>query len=440
MCRKPSRTDYPAKMAYGLTRRIFKHALSEGWIKPGDIVCDPFGGIGSTGIIGAHFGFQVICVELEQKFVDLAKQNFELHRKTIETFAHFGRPFHPVMIQGDSRKLSEIISNCDLLISSPPYERSMDDGHPSNKRTDGTSFTYGFDTPGQLGAMKPGSVDAVISSPPYAESLKGDGTQNETAAESRAKRRTAGGSLGQSQRTQGYGSKGNLGNLKPGSVSAVIGSPPFQASLQSGDTSSSFKAKYPDAKTGGDWGQSYGTSPGNIAALPPGDPPQERRASVAAIISSPPYEGIEQSGGTKGLQKYGTGLTQGKRCFTEYGNAEGQLGRIEGDTFWSAAKLIVEQCHQILQPGGYCIWVVKDFVRNKKRVDFTGDWRRLCEAAGFETIHEHHAMLVKETRETGIFGNEIIKKKERKSFFRRLAENKGSPRIDFENVLCMRKT
>ena len=48
----PEAFSHPAKMACGLTRRIFKHALSEGWIKPGDVVVDPFGGIGSTGIIG----------------------------------------------------------------------------------------------------------------------------------------------------------------------------------------------------------------------------------------------------------------------------------------------------------------------------------------------------------------------------------------------------
>lgn len=30
-------------------------------------------------------------------------------------------------------------------------------------------------------------------------------------------------------------------------------------------------------------------------------------------------------------------------------------------------------------------------------------------------------------------------RKERKSFFRRLAEKKGSPRIDWEDILCMEK-
>ena len=89
--------------------------------------------------------------------------------------------------------------------------------------------------------------------------------------------------------------------------------------------------------------------------------------------------------------------------------------------------------------GGVAIFVVKSFVRKGKIVDFPGDWRRLCEAQGFQTVHEHHAMLVKETRKPSLFGHEIVEKKERKSFFRRLAESKGSPAIDYETVLCMKK-
>ena len=50
-----------------------------------------------------------------------------------------------------------------------------------------------------------------------------------------------------------------------------------------------------------------------------------------------------------------------------------------------------------------------------------------------------HAMLVKETEHEGLWGHTIIKKKERKSFFRRLAESKGSPPIDYEVVLCIER-
>jgi len=79
-------------------------------------------------------------------------------------------------------------------------------------------------------------------------------------------------------------------------------------------------------------------------------------------------------------------------------------------------------------------------VKNKQLVDFPGQWRQLCEAVGFESVHEHHAMLVhhKGTSNT-LEGGTVEHITESKSFFRRLAEKKGSPRIDYETVLCMVK-
>ena len=110
-------------------------------------------------------------------------------------------------------------------------------------------------------------------------------------------------------------------------------------------------------------------------------------------------------------------------------------------TFWSAAKTILEQTFQSLRPCGHAIWVVKSYVRDKKLVDFPGDWRRLCESIGFVTLHEHHAMLVEEHGvQGGLFGEDTAHTTARKSFFRRLHEKKfPDTTIDFEVVLCMQK-
>jgi hypothetical protein len=48
-------------------------------------------------------------------------------------------------------------------------------------------------------------------------------------------------------------------------------------------------------------------------------------------------------------------------------------------------------------------------------------------------------MLTRETRHSDLFAGETVTKKERKSFFRRLAEKNGSPPIDFEEVLFCQK-
>ena len=94
----------------------------------------------------------------------------------------------------------------------------------------------------------------------------------------------------------------------------------------------------------------------------------------------------------------------------------------------------------ILAPGAVTIWVTKDFVRNKQRIPFSQQWAQLCEAAGFTLIEWHRASLVEDNgTQLGMFGEDRELRRERKSFFRRLAEKKGSPRIDWEDVLCLRK-
>lgn len=105
-----------------------------------------------------------------------------------------------------------------------------------------------------------------------------------------------------------------------------------------------------------------------------------------------------------------------------------------------AARAIVEQVYSALTPGGHACWVVKDYVKNKQVVPFCDQWRQLCEAVGFETLHEHRAMLVHHKGKQGMLegGTKDITT-ESKSFFRRLAEKKGSPRIDWEVVYCMEK-
>jgi len=123
-----------------------------------------------------------------------------------------------------------------------------------------------------------------------------------------------------------------------------------------------------------------------------------------------------------------------------YGNTEGNIGSDKGQDFWSAARQIIQETYKVLAPGSHAIWVVKGFVRKRTYVDFPDQWRQLCEAVGFETLHWHRAWLTeKGTQQHRFDGGVDDNSVERKSFFRRLAEKNGSPRIDFEVVLCMVK-
>ena len=379
----PEAFSHPAKMSYGLLKRILDHAGA--WLNKGDVIVDPFGGIGSTGILGAYEGYQVVCVELEQDFNRMAKGfdcpglsknewirwynrfnrnsnicptchikaqtwyekhsgtipsqeshhfvgNFELHKTA---WHKFGNPY-PIILQGDSRRLCDVVEKADCIVSSPPF---LETGTNITKASRNTQVV----------------TEAINDIRPY---------------------------LPEAKKVAIYLKERRKANAEK------------QCSYR-------------------------------------------LESKVSLICSSPPYEeGIGHGGNPTTLdKKKALHIVDSKR----YSATNENLGNQRGDTFWSTAKTILEQCHQILKQGGHAIWVVKSFVRRGRIVDFPGDWQRLCESVGFKTVCIHHAMLVKEMRHQTLFGHTEVKRKERKSFFRRLAESKGSPRIDFEVVLCMEK-
>ncbi len=320
----PESFAHPAKYARNLIERIYLYLIHERHLRAGDVVVDPFGGIGTGGIIGAYHGIQWLGCELEPKFVALGKCNFKLHSAK---WKYMGVPM-PKIVRGDSRKLRKSLGKA--------------------------------------------LADCVVSSPPYAEAIQ---------------------------------SKDN-GGLMGGTFRLGRG-----AMAENSD--------------------GYGSSPGQLGAMPSGN--------VDAVVSSQPYEEGLGHGGTKELpilieKKLHSGLAN-----NGYGGGPGNISNLVGETFWTAARLIVLECEAILRPGGVAVWVCKDFVRKGKRVPFSDDWQRLCEACGFVMVERIQASLVKEDSHPSLFGGMDTKLTERKSFFRRMAEKKGSPRIDHEDVIVMRK-
>jgi modification methylase len=168
-----------------------------------------------------------------------------------------------------------------------------------------------------------------------------------------------------------------------------------------------------------------------------------------AVVSSPPYaaslssthSGIDWEKNTHSQGRKSGPHTPGKAGMpNHYSDRTDNLGNSSGSTFWSASRAIVEQCYDLLSAGGHCVWVLKAFVRRGAIVDFPGQWRTLCESVGFVTVHEHRAMLVEETAHDTLFNGTETRKKERKSFFRRLHEKKNpATAIDYETVYCLEK-
>jgi hypothetical protein len=124
-----------------------------------------------------------------------------------------------------------------------------------------------------------------------------------------------------------------------------------------------------------------------------------------------------------------------------YGEAEGQVGNQSGDNFWMASRMILENLYAVLRENGIAVFVVKRYVKNRKIEDFPYKWARLAEASGFEVVEWARAWVIEgKGIQYNLFTGEPVEKiVERKSFFRKLAEKKGSPRIDFEEVLFCRR-
>jgi hypothetical protein len=260
---------HPAKFAYGLITRVVRFGLERKLWAPGDLVGDPFAGVGTGGLVCAYEGLRWLGVELEEKFVGLAGEVFARHRRAWEAL----KAPRPVVLQGDSRRFSEIV----------------------------------------------GAAQAVLTSPTYA------GNGQDSGSDTHPERSTK--QAGQS------------------------------VSLRDG----------------------YGASPG-------------------------------------------------------------QVGNESGETYWQAMRQIYGQCLSALEPGGTLCVVVKGYVKGGKLVDLPGQTRALLEHLGFRVFLEVKAALVREHREPGLFEPEVVRRRERKSFFRRLQERRpGAVRIDHEAVLFARR-
>lgn len=581
---EPSFT-HPAKFSRGLIRRIYSHAVQHGWLKPGDTVLDPFGGVGLGALHAGYYGVNWLGVELEQKFVTLgqgmecegvSRPDYELYQQDEsvasgrrwcpDCLARIKREVEPEsgiqasmfdspreegyitqphyfegnldlfrrharhgawsrLLQGDSRRLVEVVgvALANGVISSPPYSDSnqnyqagwsfIDKDKLSHNRFSKNRLAAYGDESGQLGQFPKGELDGVISSPPYAQTRVAKNSDGIDLSKLYETYRSSGGGMSfeafceqQRRHSHEYGdSIGQLSNLPQGSLDGIVSSPPFVESIGSDDPQKRGGILASDPKRAGDRNLtgSYGTSAGQLGVMAAG--------SLDGVVSSPPYEGSLDNGtvdkharvelsrnmdisnaehispidmesvgkrdfqsgygssdgnlgsmkggfdGVIGSPPYGNrtvhqggidadklisspGQNSQALVMTNYGACAGQLANDSGKTFWGAARQVVERCYILLAPGAPAIWVCKDFVRNKERVNFCDMWRRLCESVGFETVEINRAMLVKSKGvRVSLDGEEEELVVERKGFFRRLAEKKGSPSIDWEEVIIMRK-
>jgi len=215
----PEAYGHPAKFSRSLIRRIYQHALQQGWLARGATILDPFGGVALGAIDALANGLHWTGVELEPRFHALGLENIALWNRRFSTARGWGTAR---LLQGDSRNLPALVGEVAAVVSSPPWQGSLNDDTGRAVRYDGwtknpdgsnrmarsVGESYGH-TEGQLGALPPGDVDAMISSPPYSEGLGHGGTptKNPTHAPDSGKHRVL------NAMENGYGhAEGQLGN------------------------------------------------------------------------------------------------------------------------------------------------------------------------------------------------------------------------------------
>ena len=291
--------EHPAKVSFSLAERIYEHMMLErGWLKPGMTVVDPFAGIGGFAFHALHYGLHFRGVELEEHYVLRAQANIEKWNSERGWRHVWGTA---EIVQGDSRKLSQILGTADSSIASPPYaaistgagglntkpgKAGQQSGRNPKSPSQDTDNRYG-ESEGQLSRMPEGDVSAAITSPPYEASIRNDsGIDNEKCVR-------PGGPNSQAHHK---------------SYDSAVSSPPFGQALSGGGINKAgYGADGADKvgeRTYGD--QTAGMTPGNLDSLPT----------------------------------------------TGYGNSPVQIGNSTGDTFWDASRLILLELHAVLKPGG----------------------------------------------------------------------------------------
>lgn len=218
--------------------------------KDKDIVLDPMAGIFTTGIEGMrlfpHSLF--IGIELEDKFVKMTQANIkkveEIAKK--DMFMKIGKA---ICVQGEARELEKVFKGkIDKIISSPPYSESIrtktdadkrlnrleragylkkkDWQRPGNIKTLGRNAMFSENlyskNEDNIGNLKHGNIDKIISSPPYGEGLgHAHGTKVNSKLSIMAKQK--GMNIGEYPDQ----TEENIGNLPHGKIDKIISSPPY---------------------------------------------------------------------------------------------------------------------------------------------------------------------------------------------------------------------
>lgn len=110
--KEEKRLKHPAMFPIELAEKLINIYTKN----PGEVILDPFSGVGSTVIAAKNLDKAGVGVELSKEFVKIAKER-------VKDEYNNECNYPPKLFIGDSRKLGKIIKDesVDLCINSPPY-------------------------------------------------------------------------------------------------------------------------------------------------------------------------------------------------------------------------------------------------------------------------------------------------------------------------------
>jgi len=342
-------------------------------------------------VLAKKFKSEEDKLEYAKKLAAIDGRSVEAALANIDRWADYG---------GDPNNLGNMPhGSIDSIISSPPYvpgtssERAAYDEEKGMKQGKGSYRQKYSDDPNNIGNPRPmGDIDAVISSPPYSEALStkaGGGSKDVLEGKGIKGRGKDGIPVPYSE------DEDQIGNMPHGNIDAIVSSPPYGAVLSEKSGGDDRPEKMREVMEG------WGYSPKQIDKILAGE--TNIRAYVTrrgynysgddqnignlptgeidSVISSPPYEGSLEDRG--GTQAK---FKEEKGTPAPYSKDPENIGNKTKETYLQAMLDVYRECFKVMKDGGIMVLVTKNFVRNKKPVRLDLDTMALCEHAGFVCI------------------------------------------------------
>ncbi|MEE9365490.1 MAG: hypothetical protein V3W44_02290 [Dehalococcoidales bacterium] len=329
--------SHPAKFARGLIGRIYRHALKQGYIKPGDTILDPFGGVGLGAVDALRHGVHWRGVDLEQPFVDLGA-GCDCTGISPSDWARFYGRWKQARYLDGRHWCPWCISEAGVVLDEPPTPQAGQAQAVRRARIAELSEKHNRRVPkydplplpdgGYVRRPTQLTIFDKVDSPSYERNsgrIPRTGPHHFTGnLELFARRYARDGATA----ALVQGDSRELGKVL-GEADGVISSPPFQSSQKAQDIGffCEVQRKW-RPKSGGSHPSSrgvYAPSADNLGDLP------ATSAQFNAAIGSPPYAGQTIHGGggidTEKVKRAG-GRNSQASAMDDYGDTRGQLGEM----------------------------------------------------------------------------------------------------------------